>query len=204
MLEKLIANVIIATTRILTGAQARWVGCGPGDAQRIYFANHTSHMDFVLLWTVLPPVLRRKTRPVAAGDYWSRGALRRFIIHRVFRGVLVSRGHISRNNNPIDAMCHALDEGASLIFFPEGTRGSGDEVQAFKAGLYHLVQARPKVEIVPVWIDNSYRVMPKGFPLPIPLLCSVAFGAPEHLAPEEPKPQFLERMRQSVVALGNS
>ena len=203
-LESLVATLVITAARLLTGAQARWVGCAPSDTQRIYFANHTSHMDFILIWCVLPGLLRRKTRPVAAADYWSRGALRRFLIHRVFRGILIARDHVDRSHNPIDAMCRALDEGASLILFPEGTRGPGGGLQPFKAGLYHLARSRPAIELVPVWIDNAYRVLPKDLPLPIPLLCSVAFGKPRQLEPEEPKPEFLDRMQDSVAALGRA
>jgi 1-acyl-sn-glycerol-3-phosphate acyltransferase len=198
------AGLITASARLLTGVHARWLGCGPEDVQRIYIANHTSHLDFVLIWSVLPVWLRHKTRPVAAADYWDRGPLRRYLIHRVFRGVLVSRGHIDRAHHPIDVMCQALDEGSSLIFFPEGTRGPGGDPQPFKAGLHHLALARPQVEIVPVWLDNSYRVMPKGLPLPIPLLCSVAFGKPARLGPEEPRAEFLGRMRQLVIDLGRT
>ena len=202
MLHRMVGTVLIATTRFLTGAQARWIGCAPLETQRIYFANHTSHLDFLLIWTVLGGRMRSRTRPVAALDYW-RSGFRRYLIDHVFRGVLVSRG-IDRAHNPIDAMRQALEGGASLIFFPEGTRGTGDDVQAFKAGLYHLASACPDVELVPVWIDNSYRVMPKGLPLPIPLLCSVAFGKPARLEPGEHKPEFLDRMRQLVVELGKA
>jgi 1-acyl-sn-glycerol-3-phosphate acyltransferase len=204
MVERLVAKLITTSTRLLTGAQARWIGCAPLDTHRIYFANHTSHVDFLLIWAVLPGQLRKKTRPVAALDYWSRGAVRRYLIDSVFRGVLVSRGHVEREHNPIDAMRQALDGGASLILFPEGTRGPGGDVQPFKPGLYHLAAARPDVELVPVWIDNSYRVMPKGLPLPIPLLCSVAFGKPARLEPSEQKPEFLARMRQLVIELGKA
>ncbi|MGO9256372.1 MAG: lysophospholipid acyltransferase family protein [Bryobacteraceae bacterium] len=204
MLEPLVGTLITGATRLLTGAQARWLGCGPSDVQRVYFANHTSHADFALIWSVLPHPLRRKTRPVAAGDYWNRGALRKYLIHRVFRGVLVDRGHIARDRNPIATMCRALEEGSSLILFPEGTRGTGDQVQPFKAGVFHLAQAYSNVELVPAWIDNSYRVMPKGVPLPIPLLCSVAFGKPLHLEAGEHKPDFLDRLRQSLIETGNA
>jgi 1-acyl-sn-glycerol-3-phosphate acyltransferase len=172
MVERIVALLITVSTRLLTGAQPRWVGCMPCDTQRIYFANHTSHVDFLLIWSVLPGRLRHRTRPVAALDYWNHGALRRYLAAHVFRGVLVTRGHADREHNPIEVLLKALDNGASLILFPEGTRGPGREVQLFKPGLYHLAEARPDVELVPVWIDNSYRVMPKGLPLPIPLLKS--------------------------------
>jgi len=204
MLARLVAALITGGTRLLTGVQARWVGVGPSDVPRIYFANHASHVDFVLIWTVLPHHLRKGTRPVAAKDYWNRGRLRQYLIQRVFRGVLVSRGNFERDHNPIAPMCQALDEGSSLILFPEGTRGPGDQVQPFKAGVFHLAQAYSEVELVPVWIDNAYRVMPKGIPLPIPLLCSVAFGKALRLAVNEQKLEFLERLRQSLIELGNA
>jgi len=203
MLEELVASLITGGTRLLTGAQARWLGCGPGREQRVYFANHASHVDFILIWSVLPGSLRRRTRPVAAADYWSRGAVRRYLIRRVFRGVEIARGGFERAHNPIAAMRRAIDEGSSLILFPEGTRGPGGEAQPFKAGIYHLAEACAGLELVPVWIDNAYRVMPKGVPLPVPLLCSVAFGTPLRLEAGEGKPEFLERLRRSLMELGN-
>lgn len=201
MLESIVAKLVIGGTRLLTGAQARWVGCGPADVQRIYFAKHTSHADFILLWSVLPARLRQRTRPVAAGDYWCRNVVRQYMIRRVFRGVLVDRGRVELSSNPIAPMIGALDRGESLILFPEGTRGSGDGVQPFKSGVFHLAQARPGVELVPVWMDNSYRVLPKGTLFPIPLLCSVVFGLPTRLAGDEPKAAFLDRLRLSLIHL---
>ena len=201
MIDSLVASAIIAGARILTGVQARWVGCGPKDVRRIYFANHTSHLDFILVWSALPKQLRERTRPVAAADYWEKGAMRRYLIHRVFRGILVERGRISRESNPIAPMLEALDRGESLILFPEGTRGSGEELGTFKSGIFHVAQGRRDVELVPVWIQNSYRVMPKGMPLPIPLLCSVAFGKPLSLAADEHKPDFLDRLREAMIEL---
>src|SRR5438067_2405743 len=141
-LERLVAALITSSIRLLTGVQARCIGCVPSAAQRIYFANHSSHVDFVLLWSVLPPALRKRTRPVAAIDYWARGRLRRFLIHRVFRGLLIDRSGFHRGENPIAIMLQALDAGDSLILFPEGTRGRGGAVQPFKAGLFHLAEAR--------------------------------------------------------------
>ena len=202
MIERMVGALITAGTSMLTGAQARWLGCGPSETQRIYYANHASHVDFALIWTALPPRLRQRTRPVAAGDYWSRGTIRRYLIHQVFRGVLIERSHIDRDHNPITAMGKALDEGASLILFPEGTRGSGGEVQSFKAGVFHLAQRYQSVELVPAWIDNAYRVMPKGFVLPVPLLCSVTFGEPRGMREGEHKDEFLERLRQALLEVG--
>jgi 1-acyl-sn-glycerol-3-phosphate acyltransferase len=201
MFEPVVANLTVGGARLLTGIQAQWIGSSPAAVSRIYFANHTSHLDFVLLWSALPSPVRAKTRPVAASDYWNRGLLRRQIIHRVFQGVLVNRGFPDRARNPLSLMIEALDHGDSLILFPEGTRGTGESLQPFKCGIFHLAKARPHVELLPVWIDNAYRVMPKGTVLPIPLLCSAAFGEPMRLADDEPKAAFLARLRQALLDL---
>lgn len=201
MIERLVAALITGLARLVSGVQARWIGCGPSAQQRIYYANHSSHGDFVLIWTVLPQALRARTRPVAARDYWDGGGLRRFLIHRVFRGVLVARGGDPKVNDPLVPLVAALDAGDSLIIFPEGTRNSEEEMLPFKGGIYHLARQRPGVDLVPVWIENVGRVMPKGQFLPVPLLCSVNFAAPIRLEGGEEKQAFLDRARQAIVAL---
>lgn len=198
MIESVMAAAILGFARLLTGVQARWIGCAPSMTQRIYIANHTSHGDFILLWASLPSDPRRRTRPVAATDYWEQGALRRFLIHRVFHGVLVDRSRASDAQDPIRSMVEALDQGDSLILFPEGTRNLRDELLPFKAGLYHLAKQRPAIEIVPVRIENLNRVLPKGHVVPVPLLCRVVFGVPIGLVADEDKAAFLDRARRAV------
>ena len=199
--DALVASLAVRGARALTGLQVRWNGCEPTRAPTIYFANHTSHMDSVLLWSALPRQLRDKTRPVAAADYWTRGFVRSYMIHRIFQGVVIDRSHSERNVNPIAPLIEALDRGQSLILFPEGTRGNGEALQPFKCGIFHLAKARPDVELVPVWIDNAYRVLPKGTAVPIPLLCSVSFGSRAHLIGGELKEVFLSRLRNSLLEL---
>jgi len=201
--REIVAQVIVAFARLVTAPQAIWLGTPPSGERCIYFANHASHGDFVLVWAVLPAQLRRRTRPVAAAEYWQASRLRRLIGVGVFRSVLIARERITKGNDPIAKMATALDEGSSLIVFPEGTRNqSGEPLQPFKGGLYHLAKARPEVELVPVWIDNLDRVMPKGEFLPVPLLCSVRFGSPLTLSEGERKADFLERAHAALLGLG--
>lgn len=200
--EHLTAAAICAFAKAVTGVRALWRGSSPIARQRVYFANHTSHGDFVLIWAALPGALRDRTRPVARADYWQRGAWRRFIAERVFRGVLIApaagRHHAL---NPLEQMNAALAQGDSLIVFPEGTRNPGAGLLPFKSGLYHLARAHPEVEFIPVWIENLGRVMPKGALIPIPLLCTLCFGQALEIRPDESKPDFLDRARASMLAL---
>jgi 1-acyl-sn-glycerol-3-phosphate acyltransferase len=196
----LASRLITGFARLVTGVQARWIGCGPNPTQRIYYANHTSHGDFVLLWSALPDDLRARTRPVAGADYWLKGRLRSWLINAVFRGVLIERSG-DRTTDPLAVMLAALDAGDSLIIFPEGTRNFGEEMLPFKSGLYHLSRQRPGIELVPVWLENLARVMPKGQVIPVPLLCSVSFGAPITLQSGEEKEAFLQRARQCIIDL---
>ena len=195
-------QAISTFARFLTAPRAIWQGIEPVPHQRIYFANHSSNGDFVLLWTALPAPLRRQTRPVAALDYWLSSPLRTFIGREVFNAVLIDRRPEARAEDPVAQMAAALDQGSSLILFPEGQRNSSEAtLLPFKSGLYHLAKARPGVDLVPVWIANLNRVMPKGEVIPVPLICTLTFGAPMHLTEDEPKDAFLARATQALLAL---
>lgn len=167
----------------------------------IFFANHSSHLDFALIWAALSPEQRRRTRPVAGRDYWEKTALRRWIASRCFRAVLIERQKVTVATNPLEPMVAALDAGASLIVFPEGTRSVDGAMQPFKAGLYHLARARPTLPLVPVWLDNLNRILPKGEFLAVPLIASVSAGAALQLDPTESKTEFLARTQAALTAL---
>lgn len=196
----MLGALLISTVKLLVGAYPRWVGCQPVETQRIYFANHASHLDTVALWSALPPLLRGQTRPVAARDYWS-GGLRSVIAGNVLNAVLIERDRSKAGADPLAPLHQALDEGASLILFPEGTRNHEVLPGEFKAGLYHLARRHPNVELIPVYLDNARRALPKGSMVPVPLVCSVRFGAPLNRLPDEDKDAFLARARAAVVEL---
>lgn len=203
-IDHLAASSLCAFARLLTGVRAVWHGSTPEARQRIYFANHRSHGDFVLIWASLPPALRERTRPVAGADYWLATPLRRYIGGTVFRGVLIDRNGLKEGQNPVERMSEALAQGDSLIIFPEGTRNLGDGLLPFKSGIYHLARAHSSVELLPVWIENLGRVMPKGVVVPVPLLCSLTFGPPLRSADGEEKDAFLARAREALLALAPS
>jgi 1-acyl-sn-glycerol-3-phosphate acyltransferase len=187
-------------TRLITGAQGHWKGCPPKAEQRIYFANHQSHLDWVLIWAALPTDLRAGTRPIAARDYWTSSRFKQWLTTEVFHAVYVSRQR-SDDQDPLEPLVEALKSGDSLVIFPEGTRSNQAEPKEFKSGLYHLAEQFPDVQLIPAWIDNVQRVMPKGEVVPVPILCTVTFGAPLHLQPAEDKRVFLARARDAVLAL---
>jgi len=293
MLAKLTGWLLLGIVRLLTGAQARWYGCPPKAEQRIYFANHQSHADLVMIWAALPEELRSITRPIAARDYWANTPFKRWITTEVFNAVYVERAATAPASaaphakpaeaeapplptraavaaqaeriepsmepllpmapaaapivdvtpeafdevqgrldlpapppaapaaeptppprepepaavaaasgpDPLAPLVEALRSGDSIIIFPEGTRGHTGEPQKFKSGLYTLATMFPEVVLVPAWIDNVQRVMPKGEIVPVPILCSVTFGAPIRVDEGEERRPFLDRARAAVIAL---
>lgn len=193
--------MVAGLARFISGARPHWHGCRPERAQRVYFANHTSHLDAVVLWSLLPPDLRACTRPVAARDYWLAGPIRRHLALRTFRAVLVDR--VPRfEHHPLEELHGALDAGESLILFPEGSRLRMPGVAEFLPGLWHLRQRHPHVELIPVYLRFFDRVLPRGAHLPVPLLTDVVFGAPLPTVAGETREAFLARARDAVLRLG--
>jgi 1-acyl-sn-glycerol-3-phosphate acyltransferase len=203
----MIAAVLAWASRLISGATVEWRFDPGGDAQRIYFGNHSSHLDFIVIWSALPPRLRHRARPVAGRDYWDRGAVRRYLARRVFRAVLVDRtprgsaDAVARAQASIARMAQEMGQRDSLIVFPEGTRSLDGTVGPFKSGLYHLARARPDVELIPVYLENLNRILPKGESLPVPMLSRVTFG-PRLTSPlDEGKDAFLARARSALLEL---
>lgn len=196
-----IIGAIVFITKLLTGAVAQWVGCSPSEKQRVYFANHTSNMDTIVIWASLPEQLQKRTRPVAAKDYWTKGPIQRYISKKELNVVYIERVKEQRTEDPLNPLRRALDEGSSLIIFPEGKRNQIGMPDEFKAGLYHLASEYPNVEFIPVYLENVHKSFPKGAFLPLPVICKSFFGEPISLDKYEPKGDFLKRARQCVIDL---
>lgn len=205
-MRRIAANVagqcLALFAQFITAPRADWRGVEPVNQQRIYFANHTSNADLPIIWTVLPPALRRATRPVAAADYWLKTRARAFIGPEVFRAVLIDRRSEHQTEDPVAKIIAALDDGASIIIFPEGGRNrSDDPLMPFKAGLYNIAKERPDIDLIPTWIDNIKSVMPSGEVIPVPLGCTVIFGAPVRVEADEDKNAFLTRASVALTEL---
>lgn len=200
MLINVTRLTLIGLVKLLVGAHPRWMGAAPNAAQSIYFTNHTSHLDTLALWVALPAEIRIRTRPVAAKDYWGHGRFKKFIALKVLNAVLIDRD-VSRHSDPLGPLLDALSAGDSLILFPEGTRKAQAEPSDFKGGLYHLAEAFPQVRLIPVYLDTLHRSMPKGSYLPVPLICTVRFGAALELQADEHKKVFLARAREAILSL---
>lgn len=195
-------TILAFLVRLATGV--RLLHDLPEDGKRrVYFANHSSHLDSLVIWAAIPGRQRASTRPVAAAEYWEKGPLRRWLSSRVFQAVLIPRDLARmRHEDPLGKMLAALDDGADLIVFPEGTRSETGDIGPFKPGLHHLVSKRPDLVLVPVFLENLSRILPKGELLPLPLMGQALFGHP--LAPPaegESKAAFLDRARDAVIEL---
>jgi 1-acyl-sn-glycerol-3-phosphate acyltransferase len=195
-----VRRFLIVLVRILVGARSEWLGCKPDTVRRIYFANHGSHFDTIAVMAALPWPVRRLTHPVAARDYWGKSKLRRFIAETVLRAVLIDRKP-RPGSQPLAPLEQLLEQGKSILIFPEGTRAEGDEIAEFRSGIYRLALGFPDIELVPVYLDNLQRILPKGSMLPVPITCTARFGTPLRVEPGEDKAAFLRRARAAVLAL---
>lgn len=193
-------GVLAGFIRLLSGVRPLRDECLPS-GPAIYFANHSSHLDFAVIWAALPGHFRSRTRPVAGRDYWEKTKVRLWLATRVFNAVLIERQKVTAAANPMTAMLAAVDAGSSLIVFPEGTRSLDGQVHEFKGGLYHLAKGRPAIPLVPVYLQNLNRVLPKGEVLAVPLLCSIGTGPSIHLRDGEGKSEFLTRAREVLLSL---
>ena len=205
-----LASMLAWTARRISGVRVSWDETVPFDRQCIYFANHTSHLDAVVVWAGLPGNVRPWVQPLAAKEYWEGSRLRRYLSSKVFRAVLVSRTPPGREPSApaardlIDRIAEAMGERGSLIVFPEGTRGDGADVMPFKSGLYYLALRKPEASLIPSYLENLNRVLPKGELLPVPFLSSLRFGAPLRVEPGESKKDFLDRAQGALRKLKDS
>lgn len=194
-------SFLVLLAQFLSGASSRWYMSQPDTCQRIYYANHTSHLDILAVWSSLPSYVRKVTRPVAAADYWTAGPFRYYMAKRLFNALLVDRKNVNVHKNPVNEMLDEMGDKYSIIIFPEGGRQESGHMAEFKSGLYYMCKRKPELELIPVYIDNMNRILPRGTYLPVPLLSRVVFGPPLWLEQGEKKQEFLDRARQAILNL---
>ncbi len=148
----------------------------PTDGPFILVANHSSHLDTASLLSLFP--LRRlwKIQPVAAADYFERNKLVSMLSKACFNILPIARKGLTPETNPLPKMEAALRAGNALIIFPEGTRGTGEAVSHFHSGIAHLVERCPDIPVVPAYLVNMGRSLPKGEWIPLPFFCEVRLG----------------------------
>ena len=150
----------------------------PATGPFIIIANHSSHLDTASLLSLFPLRRLRKIRPVAAADYFERNRFVSAVSRICFNILPIARKGLTPETNPLPRMEAALQAGDSLIIFPEGTRGSGTDISKFHSGAAHLIEKCPDVPVLPVYLVNMGRSLPKGEWIPVPFFCEVRLGEP--------------------------
>ncbi len=172
----------------------------PATGPAVIVANHNSHLDTLVLMSLLPLATLERVRPVAAADYFRRNRTLEFCATRLLRAILIRRNGIDpREGDPLVECRAALARGEILIFYPEGTRGAPGRLGKFKAGIGYLAARRPDVRLVPVYLNGTEQALPKGRLLPCRAACHAVVGRP--LAPPTEAADVVRTLRACIVAL---
>lgn len=146
--------------------------------QFILIANHNSHMDTMAIMSAIPHRFIHKVHPVAARDFFGKNLFQKILMRYLVNATLIRRDRDNKERDPINDMDKMLKKKRSLILFPEGSRGVAGKMSNFKKGLGYLVQKNPKISVIPVYLENIYKTLPKGKRLILPYNCSIKFGEP--------------------------
>ncbi len=150
----------------------------PARGPAIVVCNHNSHLDTLLLMSLLPWRVALDTYPVAAADYFLRNPLVAWFSTKV-AGIIPIKRQVSASDRDVFDACHrALDAGKVLIVFPEGSRGEPEEMAELKSGIAHLARSYPDVPVIPVFAYGLGRALPRGEALLVPFFCDVFVGEP--------------------------
>ena len=194
------ADLLAMLVRIATGVSIGKINGWSGKSA-VFFANHSSNLDALVIWAALPREIRRRTSPVAARDYWTKNWIRRWISGEIFHAVLLNRkGRPGNRSHPLQGVFDMLESGRSIIIFPEGTRSPEGSLAHFKPGSFHVKERFPDCMMIPVSLQNMNRILPKGQSLPVPLIGRITMHPPLETVADESREQFLTRARIAVAA----
>ncbi len=151
--------------------------------QFIIVANHNSHLDTITLMASLPSYILPNVKPVAAVDHFGKSRFSTWLSNTFINTLLINRKRDKENleNDPIHKMISAIDQGFSLILFPEGTRGEPEKEQKLKGGIGLILEQRPDILIVPAYMKGMGKAMPKGDSLIIPFNSKLVYGKPKRI-----------------------
>jgi len=196
MTADLLAMLVRFATGVSVGKVYGWTG-----KPCVFFANHSSNLDALVIWSALPREIRIQTSPVAAQDYWTKNWLRRWISGKVFNAVLLNRkGRPEDRSHPLQAVFDMLGKGRSIIIFPEGTRSQEGDLLKFKPGIFHLKERYPHCAMIPISLQNLNRILPKGQSLPVPLIGRITVHPELGDVEGESREEFLARARTAVAS----
>jgi len=165
----------------------------------IIVANHNSHLDALVLMDLLPRKCLHRTRPVAAADYFQKHPVRRFVFEQCMHAVPIRRDKVTKSSNPLTAVLEAMDQGNSIVIFPEGSRGQPEQMAELKTGVAHLISRRPETKVIPVFMRNLGFSLPRGDFILVPMFCDVFVGKPRCMPGS--KPEIMQQLADSFDEL---
>ncbi|MBL7184454.1 MAG: 1-acyl-sn-glycerol-3-phosphate acyltransferase, partial [Anaerolineae bacterium] len=164
----------------------------------LFSANHTSHLDALVVLKALPKRYRWRLSVAAAADYWFVNPLLGNLT-----ALLINSFPMARYGNVRPGMEHTvdlIDHGWSVLIFPEGTRSLSGEMQPFKPGV-GLLAVELGVPVVPIHLRGVYAILPKGSRVPRRGPVEVTMGAPLRFPPGMDHAQAAQQLEREIRRL---
>lgn len=171
----------------------------PTKGPAIVVSNHNSHLDTLVLMTLLPRPLLKCARPVAAKDYFFRHRLLAWFAVNIMHIIPLERHIAGRSQDPLAGCSDSLNNRDILILFPEGSRGDPEQLGTFKSGIAHLAKRHPDIPITPIFLHGLGKALPKGEAVFVPFFCDVFVGEPLQWTGD--KASFMTSLESAITLL---